>query len=256
MPPDGQPWANQPNLHNCLQWTNIVEHEVREELCNRTRDAHRDQARRCGERQLNSFAFSFKFQKFLESTVQVGMLSTSRQMAMISIAEIRLISLFEPFSTLSTWLMRGIRFGGAGVFQGNTLLPIGHQIPVTLVDYILEPVHLHDDGMISLIGKVDVVDGNGAAFFYMNVSQSGTYHVSMKVSGCTSGTEDSWFLRSASSSLVHVPVTVEQGWVEASEAFEFSKSSIFAIELRGREPNCKVSHIYFRTGKSRRCCGL
>ena len=48
--------------------------------------------------------------------------------------------------------------------------------------------------------------------------------------------------------MVAIPVTVEQGWVGASEAFEFSESSIFAIELRGREPNCKVSHIYFGTG--------
>ena len=147
---------------------------------------------------------------------------------------------------------------GPGTFRGNELLPTGWKIPVELADHIVEPVGLRGD-YLSLIGGYD----RGSAYFYFRISAAGSYSVWIRVGFCSgeawitsSGNhatkEDSWFIRKSDKSLEKINIgdtslSATFGWKKFESVFAFSHPAVHVVELRGREPNCRISHVYFGT---------
>ena len=60
--------------------------------------------------------------------------------------------------------------------------------------------------------------------------------------------ENSWFPRKADGSLEFMntfDLETSFGWRKFTSTFSFSHPAVHVVELRGREPNCRISHVYF-----------
>ena len=136
MPQDSQPWANRKSELVSGGQTSL--NRSSRGIMQWSRDAHRDRPGDVAAASSNSFALSFSSQNSWKA-LSVGSLYVS-QMAMISIAEIRSIN-SEPFQHCQLG-SRGYDSAWRWCLSRQYPATNRHQIPVTLVDHILEPVHL------------------------------------------------------------------------------------------------------------------
>ena len=65
--------------------------------------------------------------------------------------------------------------------------------------------------------------------------------------------EDSWHLRTPEGSLEAFNIgsdslSATYAWKKFETVFAFNHPAVHVVELRGREPNCRISRVYFGTG--------